>query len=280
MTRASFVFAACLALSVCPCVQATWSWLSRQYLAEVVPEICGLKVILGSHTYNTSVLSGLPRDVEDIRFELPEAPPRGHRHTTESGTSHGSASPGSSCQWLARVGDTGAGAAISSRHVLTLASCIIPYLRWFGHYSFPVQVCDQVFEVERIEMQSRQGYAHSPVLLTLTGDINATVGASACAGAYHAGLVARAMTWHDEAGVPLEHIVTVYPRWQCSLYERGVRNFRLCAPPGPMMCGSPLVQMVDGGWSVVGLGTGDASEISTYIQVGQARDWLLRYYYE
>lgn len=178
------------------------------------------------------------------------------------------------------MGDVSAGAAISSRHVITLASCILPYLSWYGSYNFPVQVCDQVFEVQRIEVQYTVSHASSLVLLTLAGDINATEGYSACAGVYHAGVDARAMTWHDEGGMPLEHVVSVYSRSQCSLHERGVRSFKLCGPPMEMLCGSPLVQVIDGRWSVVGLSTGVVSEISTYVQVGQARDWLLEFYYE
>lgn len=270
--------AACLALTGCPCVQAQWSWLPRRYLAEVVPEICGLKVILGNYTKDSSVLIELPRDVEDIRFELPEAPPRGHLHT-----SHGSASPGPAGQWLVRVGDTGAGAAISSRHVITLASCILPYQRFFGsYYRFPVQVADQVFEVERIRVEFMKETGYAIALLKLKSDVKTMVpGSSACAGAYRAGHVARAMTWTDADGVPQEHTVSVYPRWHCKLYEQGFKeDLLLCGSPGPMMCGSPLAQVVDGRWSVVGLGTGNASEIATYVQVGQVRDWLLHYYYE
>lgn len=82
-------FITCLVLGDIPCVQATWSWIFPPRVKEMVPEICGLKVILGNHVYNSSFLSVLQRDTEDrlIRFELPEAPPSGPLHAKGSDTS-------------------------------------------------------------------------------------------------------------------------------------------------------------------------------------------------
>lgn len=189
---------------------------------------------------------------------------------------------GSAGRWLARLGDGAAGAAISSRHVLTLASCLQPYHLVINLYSrFPIQVADQLFQMQRVRSEVFHG-KNALSIVQLKKDISTLPhGTSACAGPYHPDHAARAMTWAEADGVPQEHTVTVYPPKLCSVYDKDFREeMHLCGSPGPIMCGSPLVQVINGQWSVVGLGIGSSDEISTYVQVGQAMDWLLRQYYD
>lgn len=101
-----------------------------------------------------------------------------------------------------------------------------------------------------------------------------------CVGAYRPGLAARAMTWTADDGVVLqEHNVTMYPGLHCTLHDEDyVDEHMLCSTRGPMMCGSPLVQVVDGKYSVVGLGTGWTGEVASYIRLGPARGWLMKFH--
>lgn len=178
--------------------------------------------------------------------------------------------------WVVRIADKAAGVLISERHVVTLEHCLSNYTRWFGgFYSFGVGILDQDVAVARVEVQSVHDNPLPLALLTLASHNFTRVSSPVCVGPYRRELIAAAVGWEKNGGMK-EKPVSIYRKGQCSSYhgEEFKDDLMLCGSAGARLCGGPLLQLSQGRWMLVALGSGEPAPIARYVRLAPAQEWL------
>ncbi|XP_050733584.1 uncharacterized protein LOC127007078 [Eriocheir sinensis] len=264
----------CLTFCACP-VEGTWEWSAFQNLPTLRrPSKCGPGRIVVSRTDDSSTTQApdgswfrgpgpIVSGPIDDRSSLTEIP-------------IGSYLPDHPAPWFVRIGKASAGVLVGRRHVLTLAPCIADNERWYGgYYDFKVQIFDKLVGVANVDVQDDPEDNPFPFVVLTLYDHNVTQVTSVCVGDYREGFTNAAVALETTEDYPMKYPVTVYPPSQCDSHEDGSRhNWMLCGSPGPTLCGSALLQEDDGRWVVISLATGVTSDISKYVSISPAREWL------
>lgn len=179
--------------------------------------------------------------------------------------------------WVVKIADDAAGVLISQRHVVTLANCLTNYTRWFGgFYSFGVEILDHSVAVDRIDTQDVIENIMPMALLTLASHNLTEVSYPVCVGPYSSELPSAAVGWDKNGDKKEEKLVTIYQKGQCLEYYRETYKIEkmLCGSAGARLCGSPVLQLAQGRWMLVALGSGEPAPVARYIRLTPAREWL------